>query len=174
MRVPTLRIGEGWAPWPWDTIEYFRVTLAVRREGSWIGESSLLKNDERKYDVMAVCDAHIAMLHWTTCMCLFENSAGFAHLLVQQLNERTRDLMATIECDRMHCPHHLARLVNPLLYPNASGCIQISQEGLALLAGVSPQTASGGPLLFEGKGLITNERGSIRILDLEKLARFEG
>ena len=43
--------------------------------------------------------------------------------------ERTRDLMATIERDRMHCArvrvgHHLARLVNPLLNPNASGCIQ--------------------------------------------------
>ena len=87
--------------------------------------------------------------------------------------------MATIECDRMHCAgvrvgHHLARLVNPLLYPNASGCIQISREGLALLAGVSPQTASGSLLLLEGKGSITNDGGSIRILDLEKLGRFEG
>jgi len=43
-----------------------------------------------------------------------------------------------------------------------------------LLAGASPQTASGSPLLLEGKGLITNERGSIRTVDLEKLARFEG
>src|SRR5262245_45247850 len=73
------------------------------------------------------------MLNWTTCKWLFENGAGFTHLLVQQLNERTRDLMATIECDRMHCArvrigHHLARLVNLLLYPNASGCIQISQK----------------------------------------------
>jgi hypothetical protein len=44
----------------------------------------------------------------------------------------------------------------------------------ALLASVSPQTANGSPLLLKGKGLITNERGSIRILDLEKLARLEG
>ena len=105
--------------------------------------------------------------------------AGFACLLVQRLNERTRDRMATIECYRMHCVrvrdgHQLVRRVSPLLYSNASGCTQISQEGLALLAGVSPQTASGSVLLLEGKGLIASERGSIRILDLEKLARFEG
>ena len=68
----------------------------------------------------------------------------------------------------------MARLVNPLPYSNASGCIQISQEGLALLAGVSPQTASGSVLLLEGKGFIVSERGSIRILNSEKLARFEG
>ena len=37
------------------------------------------------------------MLNWVTCMCLFENSAGFARLLVQQLNERTRNLLATID-----------------------------------------------------------------------------
>jgi hypothetical protein len=53
------------------------------------------------------------------------------------------------------------------LHPDIAG-------GLALLAGVAPQTAGGSLLLLEGKGLITNGRNSIRILDLEKLARFEG
>jgi len=43
-----------------------------------------------------------------------------------------------------------------------------------LLASVSPQTANGSPLLLKGKGLITNERGSIRILDLEKPAPLYG
>jgi CRP-like cAMP-binding protein len=79
----------------------------------------------------------------------------------------------------MHDPtarvaRHLAWLLNPVLYPNAGARIEITQEELALLAGVSRQIANKSLLRLEAEGLLTNERGGIRIVDVEKLSRFEG
>ena len=69
---------------------------------------------------------------------------------------------------------HLAWLFNPVLYPNARNYIEITQEELALLAGVSRQVANKSLLRLEAESLLINERGGIRIVDVEKLSRFEG
>ena len=61
-----------------------------------------------------------------------------------------------------------------MLYPNARSYIEITQEELALLAGVSRQVANKSLLRLEAEGLLVNERGGIRIVDVEKLSRFEG
>ena len=78
--------------------------------------------------------------------------------------------IATIECDRIHDPtarvaRHLAWLFNPVLYPNAGNHIEITQEELALLAGVSRQVANKGLLRLEAAGLLVTERGGITIVE---------
>jgi CRP/FNR family transcriptional regulator, cyclic AMP receptor protein len=155
------------------------ITFAGGRGGGWIGEGSVLKNEERKYDLVALRDTHLAMLNRTTFNWLFETSVGFNRFLVYQFNERMGQFIGTIECDRMHDPtarvaRHLAWLFNPVLYPNARNYIEITQEELALLAGVSRQVANKSLLRREAESLLINERGGIRIVDVEKLSRFEG
>ena len=155
------------------------MTFAGGGAGGWIGEGSVLKNEERKYDLVALRDTRLAMMNRATFMWLFETSVGFTRV-------------PGAPAQRAHGPvhrHHRVRsharsdrqgrapsawLFNPVLYPNAGSHIEITQEELALLAGVSRQIANKSLLRLEADGLLVNERGGIRIVDVEKLSRFEG
>lgn len=147
-------------------------------QGGWFGEGTILKNEARKYDIVALRDTRLALMNRATFMWLFDASVGFTRFLVQQLNERMGQFIATIEYDRIHDPtarvaRHLACLFNPVLNPNMGNYIEITQEELALLAGISRQIANKSLLRLEAEGLVVAERGGIRVINLEQLAHFE-
>ncbi len=64
--------------------------------GAWFGEGTVLKNEARRYDVVALRDTRIAIMDRNTFFWLFEHSAGFNRFLVRQLN--VRDCKDTGEC----------------------------------------------------------------------------
>jgi CRP-like cAMP-binding protein len=155
------------------------MTFAGVGSGGWFGEGSVIKNETRKYDLVALRDTRLALLNRATFMWLFQNSVGFNRFLVHQLNERMGQFIATIEHDRIHDPlarvaRHLAWLFNPVLYPNTGDYIEITQEELALLAGLSRQVANKALQTLEGAGLVRLERGGIRVIDLAALGSYGG
>jgi CRP/FNR family cyclic AMP-dependent transcriptional regulator len=155
------------------------MTFAGIGAGGWFGEGTVLKNEPRKYDLVVLRDTRMAMLNRPTFMWLFQNSVGFNRFLVHQLNERMAQFIATIESDRLHDPvariaRNLAWLFNPVLYPNALDHIEITQEELALLAGVSRQVANRALERLEAAGLLVTERGGITVPDPEKLGGYAG
>lgn len=155
------------------------MTFAGAGSGGWFGEGTVLKNEARKYDLVAVRDTRLAMMNRATFMWLFENSVGFTRFLVHQLNERMGQFIATIESDRIHDPtarvaRHLAWLFNPVLYPNTGNHMDITQEELALLAGVSRQVANRALQQLEEAGWLRLERGGIRVVDLGALGSYGG
>jgi CRP/FNR family transcriptional regulator, cyclic AMP receptor protein len=153
------------------------VSLAGVRAGGWFGEGSLLKDEARRYDLVALRDTRLALMNRSTFFWLFENSAAFNRFLVRQFNERLGQFIALAEYDRMlDAPGRLARniawLFNPVLYRDLSMHLDISQEELGLLSGMSRQVANESLKLLEGKGLLRIERGGITVLDLDRLSRF--
>src|SRR5690606_30415083 len=95
-----------------------------------------------------------------------------------QLNERMGQFIATIEQDRILDPkarvaRNLSWLFNPVLYPGTSGYIEITQEELGLLAGVSRQVVNRSLQALEEEGLIKVEHERITVLDLGRLAVYE-
>jgi CRP-like cAMP-binding protein len=153
------------------------MTFAGIGAGGWFGEGTVLKNEPRQYDLVALRNTELAIMNRATFMWLFENSVGFTHFLVHQLNERMGQFIATIESDRIHDPtakiaRHLSWLFNPVLYPHAGSHIEITQEELALLAGVSRQIANKCLLALEAARLVVTERGGITVVDLERLTRY--
>jgi CRP-like cAMP-binding protein len=155
------------------------MTFAGVGAGGWLGEGTVLKHEVRKYDLVALRDTHLALMNRATFMWLFDTSVGFNRFLVHQLNERLGQFIATTEHDRIHDPiarvaRHLSWLFNPVLYPNTGKHIEITQEELALLAGVSRQIANKCLITLEADGLLVTERGGIRIVNLERLASYEG
>jgi CRP-like cAMP-binding protein len=155
------------------------VTFAGAGAGGWFGEGTVLKNEARQYDLVALRDTRLALMKRATFMWLFETSIGFTRFLVHQLNERMGQFIATIESDRIHDPtsrvaRHLAWLFNPVLYPNTGKHIEITQEELALLAGVSRQVVNKSLIGLEAAGLLATERGGITVVDLAGLARYGG
>lgn len=153
------------------------MTFAGIGAGGWFGEGSVLKNEPRKYDLVALRDTRLVLMNRQTFMWLFETSVGFGRFLVNQLNERMGQFIASIEHDRILDPtarvaRNIAWLFNPVLYPHVGAHIEISQEELALLAGVSRPSASKALQVLEEEGLLIVERGGITVRDVTKLARY--
>lgn len=155
------------------------MTFAGAGPGGWLGEGSVLKDEPRKYDLVAIRDTRLAMLHKSTFFWLYENSTAFNRFLVRQLNERMGQFIATIEHDRILDPkarvaRNLSWLFNPVLYPGAGGYIEITQEELGLLAGVSRQVANRSLQALEAEGLLKVEHERIIVLDLDRLGQYDG
>lgn len=155
------------------------ITLAGIRVGGWFGEGSILKDEPRQYDLVALRDARVALMNRATFYWLFENSTAFNRFLIRQFNERLGQFMALVEYDRMlDAPSRLARniawLFNPVLYPDIETHLDLSQEELGLLSGTSRQQTNEGLKLLEADGLVRVERGGITVLDLARLGRYGG
>ena len=145
--------------------------------GAWIGEGSLLKNEPRRYDVMAIRETRVAFMNRSTFLWLMDHSIPFNRYLIAQLNERLGQFIGMIENERMldvdaRIARGLAALFNPVLYPGTNRLLQISQEDLGYLAGVSRQRANQALKVLEDAGLVRSEYGGINVLDLEGLRSF--
>jgi CRP/FNR family transcriptional regulator, cyclic AMP receptor protein len=155
------------------------MTFAGAGAGGWFGEGSVLKDEPRKYDLVALRHTRLAMMHRSTFMWLYENSTAFNRFLVRQFNERMGQFIATIEYDRILGPkarvaRNLSWFFNPVLYPDTGSEIEITQEELGLLAGVSRQVANRSLQELEKEGVLRTEHGRITVIDLKALSSYEG
>jgi CRP/FNR family cyclic AMP-dependent transcriptional regulator len=152
-------------------------TFTGMTAGAWFGEGTVLKNEARRYDVVALRDTRLAMMDRRTFMWLFENSVGFNRFLVRQLNERVGYFIALLEYGRtLDATSRLARsiasLFNPILYPDTTPHLDITQEEIGALSGISRQNANQCLNRLEKEGLLRLEYGGITILDLERLRDY--
>lgn len=147
--------------------------------GGWFGEGSLLKNELRRYDGLALQDSRIAYLNRKTFQWLLDHSIGFNRFLLTQLNERLGQAFATIESQSLLGPDGrvarvLAGLFNPVLYPGFGAQLKVSQEELGYLTNLSRQRVNQALQLLAEKKLLKAAYGRIEILDLEGLRSFSG
>jgi CRP/FNR family cyclic AMP-dependent transcriptional regulator len=145
--------------------------------GGWFGEGSLLKKEPRRYDVMAIRETRVAFMNRSTFDWLLDHSIHFNRYLLTQINERLGQFIGMIENERMldtdaRIARGLAALFNPVLYPDTNRLLQISQEELGYLAGVSRQRANQAMRVLEDAGLVRSEYGGINVIDLDGLRRF--
>lgn len=155
------------------------VTFTGVPAGGWFGEGSLLKDEPRRYDAVALRDSLIAYLPRATFQWLLDGSIAFNRFLLLQLNERLGQFIATVEHERLLGPDArvarcIAQLFNPLLYPGGGPQIRISQAEVGYLTGLSRQRANQALRALEARGLIRVGYGGITVSDLDGLARFEG
>lgn len=153
------------------------VTFGGVPAGGWVGEGSVLKGEPRKYDVVALRHSKIAFLPKATFDWLLDHSIPFNRFLLTQLNERLAYFIGMIEHERLLEPdarvaRSLAALFNPQLFPGTPPALQISQEELGFLAGVSRQRVNQALQVLEAEGLVKVEYRAIHVLDLEGLRRF--
>lgn len=154
-------------------------TFTGIRDGGWFGEGSLLKNELRRYDIVALRDTTAAYVGRAAFMQLLDESVAFNRYLLVQLNERLSQFIAMVEHDRLMSPdarlaRGLAWLFNPLLYPDIGPTLPLSQEELGQLVGVSRQRTNQALKRLEQQGLIKVEYGAIRVLALDRLRHYDG
>jgi CRP/FNR family transcriptional regulator, cyclic AMP receptor protein len=155
-------------------------TFAGLTAGAWFGEGSVLKNEPRRYDVVALRDTRLALMDRTTFFWLFENSVAFNRFLVRQLNERLGQFIGALEHGRTldvtsRVARSIASLFNPILYPlypDLTRHLEITQEEIGALSGISRQNANQCLKRLEKEGLLRLEYGGVTIIDLEELRRY--
>jgi CRP/FNR family transcriptional regulator, cyclic AMP receptor protein len=147
--------------------------------GGWFGEGSLLKDEPRRYDVVALRASLIAYVPRSVFMALLDSSVAFNRFLLLQLNERLSQFIAMVEHGRLLGPdarlaRSLAGLFNATLYPSIGPALPLSQEEMGQLVGLSRQRVNQALKTLEGAGLVRVEYGGITVLDLDGLRTFEG
>jgi CRP-like cAMP-binding protein len=146
--------------------------------GGWFGEGSLLKDEPRRYDIVALRDSTVAYMPRATFAWLLDTSMPFNRFLLVQLNERLGQFIGMVEHDRLLGPDArvarcLASMFNPQLYPGCTPALPISQDEIAQLAGLSRQRANQALQRLEQAGLLRIEYGGITVIDLDGLRGFD-
>jgi CRP-like cAMP-binding protein len=152
-------------------------TFAGVTSGGWFGEGSLLKDRTRKYDVVTLRESRVAYMPRSTFEWLLDTDIGFNRFLLMQLNERLAQFISVVEQERLLEPdarvaRSLAGLFNPVLYPDQATDVQLSQEEIGYLSGVSRQRVNQALQVLEKAGLLKVEYGGVRILDIDGLRGF--
>ena len=142
--------------------------------GGWFGEGTALKREPYRYNIQALRKSVVAGLPVDTFHWLLDHSIGFNRFVMNQLNERLGQFIASREIDRMNTPdarvaRSLAALFNPVLYPGVGEVLRITQQELAYLVGLSRQRVNEALSALEAEGTIRIEYGGLRVLDLQAL-----
>ena len=145
--------------------------------GGWFGEGSMMKNEARRYDVMALRDSQVAYMNRSTFQWLLDHSIPFNRFLILQLNERLGQFIGMMENERLldteaRLARCLASMFNPVVYRGCTRRLQLSQEEIGLLVGVSRQRVNQALKKLEDARLLSVDYGSITVLDVEGLQRF--
>jgi CRP-like cAMP-binding protein len=153
------------------------MTFTGLSAGAWFGEGTVLKKEPRRYDMVALRDSRIALMEQATFFWLYENSVAFNRFLVMQLNERLGQFIGLVEYGRTldataRLARSIASLFNPILYPDLSRHLEITQEEIGALSGISRQNANQCLKRLEKEGLLRLEYGGVTILDLERLRSY--
>jgi len=153
------------------------MTFAGLTAGAWFGEGTVLKKEARRYDMVALRDTRLALMDQVTFFWLYENSVAFNRFLVAQLNERLGQFIGLVEYGRTldvtaRLARSIASLFNPILYPDLSRHLEITQEEIGALSGISRQNANQSLKRLEKEGLLRLEYGGVTILDLERLRGY--
>ena len=153
------------------------ITFTGIRAGGWFGEGSLLRARPWGYDAVALRDCRVALMPRSTFHWLLETSIGFNRFLLEQLNERLSLFIGMLESDRLLEPEArvarcLASLFNPHLYPGSGRELQISQEEIGYLSGVSRQRVNQALQVLDRAGLLKVAYGGVVVLDLARLGTF--
>jgi len=153
------------------------MTFTGLTAGAWFGEGTVLKKEARRYDMEALRDSRIALMEHGTFFWLYENSVAFNRFLVVQLNERLGQFIGLVEYGRTldataRLARSIASLFNPILYPDLSLHLEITQEEIGALSGISRQNANQCLKRLEKDGLLRLEYGGVTIIDLDSLRGY--
>ncbi len=145
--------------------------------GGWFGEGSLLKDLTRKYDIVALRATRLAMMPKPTFDWLMATDFAFNRFLLDAV-ERTAGAVhrdgrepAAARARRAGGALH-RRPLQPVLYPAMGPEVQVSQEEIGYLSGVSRQRVNQALRVLEAAGLLKVVYGGLLILDLEGLRSF--
>ena len=172
-------VAEGLLKLSTDSPDGRTATLTGIAAGGWFGEGSLLRTEARRYDAVALRDSRVALMPRATFTWLLDGSISFNRFLLDQLNERLGQMIGMLEYERLLSPEaRIARcigmLFNAYLQPGVAARMQLSQEEIGYLSGVSRQRANQALSVLAEASLVRLEYGGITVLNVEGLRSYGG
>lgn len=145
--------------------------------GGWFGEGSVIKRELRRYDVVAVRASSLILVPVELFHRLLAESLSFNAFVIRQLNERMGQFIATIQNQRLlavdaQVAQSIAQLFHPMLYPRTSHVLELSQEEIGMLTGISRQRVNLALGRLADLNLISIAYQAIRVVDLDGLRRY--
>lgn len=167
---------EGLLKWTVTSDHGRSVTLGGLSAGSWFGEGTLLRGVPRTADIIALRPSRVALLPAETFEWLHATQRAFDHFLLRQINERMHWFLGNFTAHHLldtdtQVARAVAGLFHPWLHPGSDLHLQVSQEEIANLSGVSRQRCNAALKLLEAEGVLQIEYGGITVVDLPALRR---
>jgi CRP-like cAMP-binding protein len=152
-------------------------TLTYFSSGCWFGEGSVLKGGSWPFDAIALTEVQIVLLPQAIFEGLLATSFAFNRFLLDQLNARLAQFVERCVYERLHdadehVVHGLVEMIDPRFYPSTAGNLEMSQENLARLTGVSRSVVSRVLRRLQREGFLKVDYRSITLLDPDGLRRF--
>lgn len=141
-------------------------------DGEWFGEGSVLKDELRRYAVVALRDSWLMCLPRDLFTELQQGNLRFNQYLVQHLNMRLGQAMALIEAGRIRAPEHRVALYLSRLFWRSTRRLYLTQEELGTLVGLSRQTVNRVLRQLAERGIVSSDLGRVAILDDAALGRY--
>ena len=153
------------------------ITFTGMPPGGWFGEGTVIKREVYRYNIQALRSSVVAGLSVGTFHWLLERSIPFNHFMLSHLNERLGQFIAMVKYDRVLEPtarvaRGISSLFHPVLYPNTDSTLQINQEEIGWLVGVSRQRVNTALNELEAAGFIQRGYGFIVVIDRQALSRY--
>jgi len=167
---------EGLLKWTVTSDNGRSVTLGGLSAGSWFGEGTLLRGAPRTADIIALRPSRVALLPLETFEWLHATQRAFDHYLLRQINERMHWFLGNFTAHHLldtdsQVARALAGLFHPWLHPCTDPHLQVSQEEIANLSGVSRQRCNAALKVLQAQGILQIEYGGITVVDLAALRR---
>lgn len=140
--------------------------------GEWFGEGSALKPEPRKYSVIALRPTQLLCLPMPVFTTLYGTSLAFNQFLVQHLNMRLGQAMTIIEAGRTQSNEHRVALHLSRLFWRSTRRLDLTQEELGQLVGLSRQTVNQVLRTLEGLDIVTLDFGRVAIVNDEALTNY--
>lgn len=134
-------------------------------DGEWFGEGSAMKPEPRRYRVVALRPTTLMCLPLPLFETLRQTSLAFNQYLVLHLNMRLGQAMTIIEAGRTQSPEHRVALYLSRLFWRSTRRLNLTQEELGQLVGLSRQTVNRVLRALEGLGIVSLDFGRVAIVD---------
>ncbi|HCY15524.1 MAG: Crp/Fnr family transcriptional regulator [Curvibacter sp. GWA2_64_110] len=141
-------------------------------DGEWFGEGSVLKEERRRYAVVALRDSWLMCLPRDVFTELQQGNLRFNQYLVQHFNMRLGQAMTLIEASRIRAPEHRVALYLSRLFWRSTRRLYLTQEELGTLVGLSRQTVNRVLRQLAERGIVSSDLGRVVILDDAALGRY--
>ena len=141
-------------------------------DGEWFGEGSAMKPEPRRYHVVALRPTTLLCLPLPLFATLRETSLAFNQFLVLHLNMRLGQAMTIIEAGRTQSTEHRVALYLSRQFWRSTRRLNLTQEELGQLVGLSRQTVNKVLRSLEGMGIVSLDFGRVAIVDDEALNAY--
>lgn len=141
-------------------------------DGEWFGEGSAMKPEPRKYNVVALRPTTLLCLPLPLFDVLRETHLAFNQFLVLHLNMRLGQAMTIIEAGRTQSTEHRVALYLSRLFWRSTRRLNLTQDELGQLVGLSRQTVNRVLRTLEELGIVSLDFGKVAIVDDDALSAY--